>query len=72
MSHIYVTLPSNHECKSATDVKKHWQDNQPVKMYQGNWIRREQVGILSMMKTKQLVVVWQLTTNEVLHTVIDL
>lgn len=72
MSHIFVTLPSNHECKSAADVQRHWLDNKPLKMYQGNWVKREQEGILNLMKLTQLVVIWQLPTHEVLHTTIDL
>ena len=67
-----MTLPSNHECKSAADVQKYWQDNKPLKLYQSNWVRREQEGILRLMKADQLVVVWQLPTHEVVHTVIDL
>lgn len=70
LTKVYATLPSTAEVASDADVERHWRDNKPVKLYNGNWIKREQEGIFKLMNIRELHIIWTLSNNVVMCTTI--
>lgn len=69
---LFATLPSTAEVSSSMDVEMHWLTDKPVKLYQGIWISRAQIGILQLMDVRELIIIWKKPNNEVMNTIITI